>query len=167
MAGIETAIGQINTTMVSLLSLVRRSSLLKAATIDGDTTDIEVYGRTKEKAAHAHTGALTLRAHIGFWAEASVPLSAELMGGTEDPCSNAVDLLDRSIAALPTGVENIRCRWDAGYFAADLAAACVQRGLQFAIGAKRTGPVMAAAKGLGRYTWIPAVGHGRHRGSGH
>ena len=65
LAGIETGIGTINTTMVSLLPLVRRTSLLKVATIDGDGTDIEVYGRSKEKAKHAYTGALTLRAHIG------------------------------------------------------------------------------------------------------
>ena len=29
--------------------------------------------------------------------------------------------LDVAIAALPDGVEHIQCRWDAGYFAADLA----------------------------------------------
>ncbi|WP_125614405.1 IS1380 family transposase [Specibacter cremeus] len=156
--GIETAIGQINTTMVALLPEVRRATLLKVATIDGDATDIEVYGRTKEKAAHAYTGALTLRAHVGFWAEASVPVAAELMGGTEDPRSNAVDLLDRSVAALPTGVQKIRCRWDGGYFAAELAAACVQRGIEFAIGVKRNATVMAAVAGLGRYPWTPAVG---------
>ena len=156
--GIEKGIGTINTTMVSLLPLVRRATLLKVATIDGDATDIEVYGRTKQKAAHAYTGALTLRSHIGFWAEAGIPVAAELMGGTEDPRSNAVEILDRSIAALPAGVEKVRCRWDAGYFAAELAAACVERGVEFAIGVKRTAKVMAAAQGLGRYTWVPAVG---------
>lgn len=156
--GIEKGMGTINTTMVSLLPLVRRATLLKVATIDGDATDVEVYGRTKEKAAHAYTGALTLRSHIGHWAEAGVAVAAELMGGTEDPRSNAVDILDRSIAALPQGVEKVRCRWDAGYFAAELAAACVERGVDFAIGVKRTAKVMAAAAGLGRYTWVPAVG---------
>lgn len=158
LAGIEAGIGRINTTMVSLLPLVRRNSLLKVATIDGDGTDIEVYGRSKEKAKHAYTGALTLRAHIAHWAEAGVPLAAELMGGTEDPRSNAVEILDRAIGALPAGVEKIRCRWDAGYFAAKLASACSERGVEFAIGAKRTAAVMAAATGLGRYSWTPAIG---------
>jgi len=46
----------------------------------------------------------------------------------EDPRSNCVDLLDRSIAALPEGVEQIRCRWDAGYFAGQLAHACIEGG---------------------------------------
>jgi len=75
-----------------------------------------------------------------------VPLAVELMGGAEDPRSNCVDLLDRSIAALPEGVEQIRCRWDAGYFAGQLAHACIERGVEFAIGAKRTRPVIAAAQ---------------------
>ncbi|MDQ6740635.1 MAG: transposase [Actinomycetota bacterium] len=69
-----------------------------------------------------------------------------------------MDLLDRAIAALPTGVEKIRTRWDGGYFAADLAAACVERGVEFAIGVKRNATVMAAVGGLGRYEWVPAVG---------
>ncbi len=131
--GIETAIGQINTGMVGLLPLVRRTSLLKVATIDGDATDVEVYGKTKEKAEYSYTGQLNLRAHIGFWAESGVSLAAELMGGAEDPRSNCVDLLDRAVAALPRGVEKVRCRWDAGYFAGDLAAACLKRGIEFAI----------------------------------
>lgn len=158
LAGIEAAVGNINTTMLGLLPLVRRNSLLKTATIDGDATDIEVYGRSKEKAAHAYTGARILRSHIGHWAEAGIPLAAELMGGTEDPRSNAIEILDRSIAGLPAGIEEIRTRWDAGYFAGDLARACIERNVDFAIGAKRTGKVMTAAAGLGRYTWTPAIG---------
>ncbi len=101
--------------------MVRRTSLLKVATIDGDTTDVEVYGRHKQQAVHNHTGQRNLRPHVGFWAEAGVPLAAQLMGGAADPRANCVDVLDRSIAALPAGVQRIRCRWDAGYFAAHLA----------------------------------------------
>lgn len=142
---VETAVGQVNTAMVALTSPVRASTLLKVVTIDGDTTDVEVYGRTKEHAEYHHNGQRNLRPHIAFWAEAGVPLAAELMPGADDPCSNCVDMLDRAIAALPAGVRQVRCRWDAGYFAGELAHACVQRGVQFAIGVKRTRPVIAAA----------------------
>lgn len=140
------------------LPLARRNSLLKVATIDGDVTDIEVDGRTKEKAAHAYTGALTLRSHIGFCAEARVPLAAELMAGTEDPRSNAVDILDRSIAALPQGVEKVQRRWDVGYLDALLAAACIERMIDFALEIKRTSKITAAVGGLGRDTWTPSMG---------
>ena len=136
--GIETAIGQVNTRMLALVGPVRRSSLLKVATIDGDTTDVEVYGRGKDRAQYTHTGQRNLRPHIAFWAEAGVPVAGELMAGAGDPRSNSVDLLDRALAALPAGVAKVRARWDAGYFAKDLAVACVERGIEFAIGAKRT-----------------------------
>jgi len=154
--GIETGIGEVNTRMVSLVGQVRRSALLKTATIDGDTTDVEVYGRLKENAAYNHTGQRNLRPHLGFWAEAGVPLAGELMGGAEDPRSNCVALLDRSIAALPEGVQQIRARWDAGYFAAALAQACVERGVQFAIGAKRNTAVVRAAAAAADARWVPA-----------
>ena len=156
--GIETAIGQVNTTMLASVGQVRRSALLKAATIDGDTTDVEVYGRTKQQAQYNHSGQRNLRPHIGFWAEAGVPLAAELMGGADDPRSNCVALLDRAIAALPDGVQQVRCRWDAGYFAGQLAHACVQRGVQFAIGVKRTRPVIAAAAAVPEHQWVSAIG---------
>jgi DDE family transposase len=155
--GIETAIGQITNRMVSLVGQVRRSALLKVATIDGDTTDVEVFGRLKENAEYNHTGQRNLRPHLGFWAEAGVPLAGELMPGAGDPRSNCVELLDRSIAALPEGVGQIRTRWDAGYFAAALARACVERGIEFAIGAKRNTAVVRAAQAAG-LRWIPAVG---------
>jgi hypothetical protein len=156
--GIETAIGQVNTRLVGLVGQVRRSALLKVATIDGDTTDVEVYGRHKEQVEYNHAGQRNLRPHIGFWAEAGVPLAAELMAGAADARSNCVQLLDRAIAALPEGVQQVRARWDAGYFAGALAHACVQRGVQFAIGAKRTAPVIAAAAVPPESQWIPAIG---------
>jgi hypothetical protein len=158
LGGIEAAIGQVNTTMVALVGQVRASTLLKVATIDGDTTDVEVYGRCKEHAEYSHGGQRNLRPHIGFWAEAGVPLAAELMPGADDPRSNCVDLLDRSIAALPEGVQRIRCRWDAGYFAGALAHACVRREVEFAIGVKRTRPVIVAAGQVPDHQWVPAIG---------
>ena len=158
LGGVEAAVGQVNTAMVSLVGQVRASTLLKVATIDGDTTDVEVYGRTKEHAEYNHGGARNLRPHIGFWAEAGVPLAAELMPGADDPRSNCVDMLDRSIAALPDGVQQVRCRWDAGYFAGQLAHACIERGVQFAIGVKRTRPVIAAAQKVPDHQWVPAMG---------
>jgi len=135
--GIETAIGEVNERVVTLVGQVRRSALLKTATIDGDTTDVEVFGRLKEKAEYNHTGQRNLRPHLAFWAEAGVPLAGELMPGAADPRSNCVELLERAIAALPDGVQRIRARWDAGYFAAALARACVEREVPFAIGLQR------------------------------
>ena len=156
--GIESAIGEANERVVSLVGQVRRSALLKVATIDGDTTDVEVFGRCKQQAEYNHAGQRNLRAHLGLWAEAGVPLAGELMAGAADPRSNCVELLDRSIAALPAGVQQIRARWDAGYFAAALAQACVERGIQFAIGAKRNTAVVRAAAAAADARWVPTIG---------
>ena len=96
--------------------------------------------------------------HIGFWAEAGVPLAAELMGGTEDPAatpstcwigpSRPSRLVWGRTDAAGTPVTSPQSSpphvWNAG--------------MEFAIGAKRTSKVMAAARGPGRYTWVPAVG---------
>lgn len=129
LARLPVAMKTISTRWVSRLPAARRGALLRQVTIDENATDVEVYGRTKQGAAHAYTGALTLHAHIGHWVEAGVPLAAELMGGTDDPRSNMVEILDAAIGALPDGIGRISCRWDAGYFAADLAKACIARGV--------------------------------------
>ncbi len=156
--GVETALGQVNTRLLGLVGQVRRSALVKVATIDADTTDVEVYGRDKQHARYAYTGARTLRPHLACWAETGVPLAAELMDGTADGRSNAVALLDRALTALPAEVGAVRTRWDAGYFAKDLAQACVDRGIEFAIGVTRTRPVFAAAAAVPDHAWVPAIG---------
>ena len=86
---VEEAVGTVNTEWVSRLSPLRRRVLLRCATIDGDTTDVEVYGRSKQGVAHAYTGALNLRPHLGHWAEAGVPLAAELRAGPRTHAATA------------------------------------------------------------------------------
>ena len=70
LAGIEDGIGAVNTRVLGLVSPRRRSQLLSAATIDGDTTDVEVYGRDKQDAVYNYQGQRAYRPHIAFWAEA-------------------------------------------------------------------------------------------------
>ena len=44
LAGIENGIGTVNARLMRLLPARRRTQLVASATIDGDTTDVEVYG---------------------------------------------------------------------------------------------------------------------------
>ena len=157
-AGIETAIGVLNQRVVGLLPENRRIQLMAVATIDGDTTDVEVYGRHKQDAVYNYQGQRAYRPHIAFWAEGGSTLAADLMRADEDPRPAAADLLDRAIAALPPGVEKIQCRWDSGYFAADLAIHCVQRGIDFAIGVKRNTAVVRACRSAPADGWHPVIG---------
>src|SRR5664279_3905247 len=156
LAGIEDGIGVVNARVLGLVSPRRRSQLLAAATIDGDTTDVEVYGRDKQDAVYNYQGQRAYRPHIAFWAEGGVSLAADLMKADEDPRPVAAQLLDRAIGQLPPGVARIRCRWDAGYFAADLAGHCIARGIEFAIGVKRNTAVVRACRSAPTSGWHPA-----------
>ena len=158
LAGIEDGIGAVNTRVLGLVSPRRRAQLLSATTIDGDTTDVEVYGRGKQDAVYNYQGQRAYRPHIAFWAEGGVTLAADLMKADEDPRPVAAQLLDRAIAQLPPGVAKIRCRWDAGYFAADLAKHCIDRGVEFAIGVKRNSAVVRASRNAPTAGWHPAKG---------
>jgi len=110
---VETGLGAVTTRMLTLLPTDRAQALRRSVTIDMDTTDLEVYGRKKQRVAYNYQGQRVGRPHVASWAEAGTTLAAELGLGHR-----------RS----PPGA-------DAGYFAADLAAAAHFAGIDFAIGA--------------------------------
>ena len=85
LAGIENGIGVVNARVMRLLPARRRTQLLASATIDGDTTDVEVYGTKKQDAVYNYQGQRAYRPHIAFWAEGGVTLAADLMKADEDP----------------------------------------------------------------------------------
>jgi hypothetical protein len=158
LAGIETAIGQVNTRVLGLVGQVRRSALLKCVTVDIDTTDTEVYGPRKRGVAYNYQGQRSGRSHIAHWAELGVPLAADLTDGRVDGRSRVKAILRRALAALPAGVGEVRVRVDAGYFAGELAVECLLNGVKFAIGARRIKPLWQAAAKIGEDAWTPAIG---------
>ena len=81
---------------------------------------------------------------------------ADLMKADEDPRPVAAELLDRAVGQLPPGVAKVQCRWDAGYFAADLAKHCISKGFEFAIGVKRNTAVVRASRSEPTAGWHPA-----------
>ena len=158
LAGIEDGIGVINQRLLGLLPDHRRLQLLAVATIDGDTTDVEVYGSKKQDAVYNYLGQRAYRPHIAFWAEGGSTLAAHSMRADGDPRPAAAGLLDRAIAALPPGVGKVQCRWDSGYFAGDLARHCLTRNVDFAIGVKRNTAVGRACRIPPKNGWHPAIG---------
>ena len=172
LAGIETAVGQVNARVLGLVSRVRRSALERSVTIDIDATDVEVYGPGKGGVAYNYQGQRCGRADIAHWAELGVPLAADLLAGNEDPRSGVVGLLRRALAsvraALPapvpvtgmtaTGPSQVKVRVDAGYFAGDLARECLAQQVKFAIGAKRIAPLWRCLSGIDDQAWVPAIG---------
>ncbi|GAB3176359.1 hypothetical protein GCM10027059_50860 [Myceligenerans halotolerans] len=156
--GLEEAVAVAAGRVLDLLPAARRARLTRTVTLDVDATEIEVFGRKKEGAKHGHTGALRYQADIVHWAELGVPLVADLLDGTEDPRAGVVDRLTRAVHVLPVADCEIRARLDTGYFAIDVARACVQMGVRFAIGVRRNQAVLRDVLTIDESAWHDAAG---------
>jgi Transposase DDE domain group 1 len=154
---LELGVAAVSARMLARLSASRREALLAVATIDLDTTDVEVYGRRKQGVAYNYQGQRCGRPHVATWAQAQVALAADLLAGNEDPRRGAPGLLRRALAALPAGVKQVTLRADGGYFAVDLAVAAYREGVGFAIGAKRIAPLWRILAGVGETDWVEAI----------
>jgi Transposase DDE domain group 1 len=156
---VETAVGDVHTAMLALLPAQRAAALCEQATIDLDTTDVEVYGRLKRGVAFNHQGQRCGRPHVATWAQTSTVLAADLMAGTDDPRPHAAELLGRALAALPAPARagRIRLRADAGYFTGELARAALVAQVEFAIGARRIAPLWRILDGVAETDWTDAI----------
>lgn len=161
-AAVETGLGDVHAAALDLLRRVdpdRAAALSAEVTIDMDTSDVEVYGRRKQRVAFNHQGQRVGRPHVATWADASVVLAADLGDGRDDPRASCADVLRRALAALPVRARagRIRVRADAGYFAGQLARACLFADVEFAIGARRTAPLWRLLDGVAADGWTDAV----------
>jgi hypothetical protein len=156
---VETGIGDIHAAMLAALPAARAAALCETVTIDIDTTDVEVYGRTKRGVAYNYQGQRCGRPHVATWAQTTTTLAADLMAGNEDPRGHAAELLGRALAALPAQARagRIRLRADAGYFAGELARAALLAEVEFAIGAKRIAPLWRLLDGVADGDWADAI----------
>ena len=136
---------------------VRGQLVLRAPTIDCDATDIEVYGSKKERVGWNYAGVKSGRVHLASWAQAELPLAADLLAGNDDVRPQAADLLRRALAVLPPAVcGRPRVRADAGYFDQSLAHAAVEHGCDYAIAAKRSSAAWRAFAAISEDAWSDA-----------
>ena len=158
-AALESGLGAVHQRMLDLLPASRRDALCQAVTIDIDATDVEVYGRRKRGVAYNYQGQRCGRPDVATWAQTETVLAADLLAGDQDPRSSVVALLGRALAALPAAARagKVSVRVDAGYFAGDLARAARERGVRFAIGAKRVAPLWRLLAGIEESEWIEAI----------
>ncbi len=162
LAGVETALSELYTRWLGAVpAQVRAPLVLRDPTIDLDASDIEVYGKTKQGVGWNYAGVRS-RAHLASWAQAELPLAADLIAGNDDVRPHAAGLLARALASLPTQVcGRPRVRADAGYFDATLAHAAVELGCDFAIAAKRNSAAWRALSAVPDSDWRAARGmHG-------
>lgn len=160
LAGIETALSGIYTRWLGLVpAAVRAPLVLRDPTIDLDASDIEVYGRTRQGVGWNYAGVRSGRVHLASWAQAELPLAADLMAGNDDVRPCAGELLTRALAVLPAQVcGRPRVRADAGYFDVTLATTAVEAGCDFAIAAKRNSAAWRALSAIGDSDWQDARG---------
>ena len=158
-AGMEAGLATVYRRWLDLVPGQRRTELvLRRPTIDGDSTDIEVFA-DKEQVGWNYAGMRCGRLHALTWAAAELPLAADLVAGNADPRPAAPELIRRALAVLPPQVVGMpQVRLDAGFFAADVAHACVTAGADFAIAAKRNRAVVRAATAIPDDAWQPCRG---------
>ena len=96
LAGIELALSNIYTRWLTVApAAVRAPLVLRDPTIDLDASDIEVYGKTKQGVGWNYAGVRCGRVHLASWAQAELPLAADLMAGNDDVRPGAGELLRR------------------------------------------------------------------------
>lgn len=162
-AGVEHGLAAVTARWLGLLPARLRSPLvLRSPTIDLDSTEVEVYGRTKAGVAYNYLGQRAGRPHLASWAEAGIPLAADLLAGDQDVRPRCADLLARAVAALPGAVcARPRVRADAGYFTAELAWAAQHLGVDYAVAAKRNSAFWRELAAVPADAWSSARGmHG-------
>jgi len=136
---------------------VRAPLVLRDPTIDLDSSDIEVFGSTKQGVGWNYAGMRSGRVHLASWAQAELPLAMDLMAGNDDVRPHAGELLRRALKVLPTQVcGRPRVRADAGYFDAALAHAAVEADCDFAIAAKRNPAAWRAFSAIPDDAWQDA-----------
>lgn len=158
LTGVEAGTSALVARWLGLLPARRRSPLvLRAPTIDLDSTDVEVFGRAKAGVAYNYQGQRAGRPHLATWAEAGLPLAADLLAGNDDVRPRCADLLTRAVKALPAAVcARPRVRADAGYFTADLALAADRVGADYAVAAKRNSALWRELAAVPAGAWTPA-----------
>ncbi len=158
LAGIEVGLAAVYRRWLPLLPAQPRASLCRQdPTIDLDASDVEVFGRTKRGVGWTYAGVRAGRMHLASWAQAELPLAADLIAGNDDVRPRAGDLLARALKVLPPQVcGRPRVRADAGYFDATLARAADAAGCDFAIAAKRNQAVWRASAAIPDSDWRDA-----------
>jgi len=165
LAGLETAAAELAERAFEMLPAQRRVEWSAKATVDLDSTDVEVYGPKKQGVAYNYAGQRSGRPHLATWAEAGLTTAADLLAGNDDVRPRAADMLRRGLAGIPEPVraaaaaaDRLRTRADAGYFTADLANAAVEQGCDFAIAAKRNTAMWRAYRSIPVDAWADAIG---------
>ena len=143
--------------MRRLPAQVRALLAVRPPTIDLGSTEVEVSGRRQDGVAYNYAGQRAGRPHLASWAQAALPLAADLLAGNEDVRPRAGALCAGRWRGCPSRCAHRRGSAPTpGYFCAELAYAAVDAEADFAIAAKRTPAMWRAYAAVPDSAWLPA-----------
>ena len=135
-----------------VLAAVQQSVPQRTATLDVDATILE---------AHKHTATVTYEGTRGYqpvvtvWAEQDLIVHDEFRDGNVPAGCGNVRILERAVAALPVGVEQIFVRGDSALYEQAVLAWCEApaRGIGYASSADMSPQLYAAIMQLPEHAW--------------
>ena len=120
------------------------------ATIDIDATILPSDKQAARATYEGHTGYQPV---VALWAEQDVVLADEFRDGNVPACSGNLRVIERAIAALPAGVEQVMVRSDSAGYEHGLMRWLTRAGHWYAISARMRPPLLAAIKALPEAAW--------------
>jgi hypothetical protein len=120
------------------------------ATIDVDATILESH---KRAALATYDGRTGFQPVVALWAEQDVILADEFRDGNVPAGTGNRRVVERALAALPGGVEEVRLRGDSALYEQDLLRWLEARGIAYAISADMSRELAAAIRALPESAW--------------
>jgi hypothetical protein len=127
----------------ALIAEAQRRFAQREATIDIDATIEESH---KKEAKQHYLGGRGYQPMLSVWVEQDLIIYDQFRDGNVPAHQDALEVVKNSFAALPPGVEVLRCRGDTQLYGPAVLGWLTAKGVEFAIGAqKRTGFLEACA----------------------
>jgi hypothetical protein len=125
----------------------------RSATLDADGT---IIASSKRAAKRAYDGERGYQPKLVVWAEQDVIVAYEFRDGNVPAGSGNQRVIEKAVAALPTGIDKIYMRGDSAFYENDLMAWMDERAIAYAISAKIGGQLDACIAALPESHWKPA-----------
>ncbi len=123
----------------------------RIATLDADGT---IIASSKRAAKRTFEGDRGYQPTLVLWAEQNVVLTEEFRDGNVPPGSGNKRVIEKAVAMLPVGIDEIHMRADSAFYELGLMTWMDQRGVRYAISADMSGQLKACIEALKSY---PAV----------
>lgn len=160
-AGFQSTLEKIQNNAFSLLDKKRR----KRATIDGDSSIHEVYGKKKEGADYSYNNKWSYNALYMSIAETGDMVYQELRSGSTYSSAGAREKLPGIIERLQGYFGEMRFRGDSAFYDKEIVKVCNKRGVEFYIVADQTGKLLGRVMEIEEGQWKP-FHEGKPQGKG-